>query len=94
MQGLEPFFTALGAALLQFLWQGVAIALLAWIALVTVPRTDSTARHAIGLGALLASLCVFAGTFVLALVEARAAVGAAAGLSLEELPLATQPAGA
>ncbi|MFT5289074.1 MAG: beta-lactamase regulating signal transducer with metallopeptidase domain [Planctomycetota bacterium] len=63
----ELICTALGNAVLQFLWQGALIALLVGAILKTVSRTDSATRHAIGLSALILCLLAFTGSFILAL---------------------------
>ncbi|MFT5052920.1 MAG: beta-lactamase regulating signal transducer with metallopeptidase domain, partial [Chlamydiales bacterium] len=81
MQSIEPLLSALGQSVLQFLWQGTVIALLAGLALATVSRADSGMRHTIGLGALLLSLVAFGSTLVSTFVAELALNGPAAGSS-------------
>jgi len=72
---IDPLLSALGHAVLQFLWQGTVIAVMAGFALAAVSRTDSSLRHTIGLGALVLSLIAFGSTFLSAFIAGLASSG-------------------
>lgn len=53
---------AVAVALLHFLWQGLLIGALAWLAMRLAPASDARTRHRIALWSLAAMLIVFLGT--------------------------------
>lgn len=89
MQTLIPLLEWLGTALLHFAWQGAVIALVAFLALASVPRTDSSARHAIGFWALCLSLLSFFSTLGYVVLQDRVVSSAdvARALAPVEMPL-------
>lgn len=93
MMGLDPSLgvlaTALGSAVLHFLWQGAAIGVIAAIVLVLVDNSRASARYAISCIALASCAAIFLATFTYALVPAGAA-----GTTIGPLPADFAPAGA
>ena len=81
--------TALGSAVLHFLWQGAAIGVIAAIVLVLVDNSRASARYAISCVALASCAVIFLATFAYALVPAGAA-----GTTIGPLPADFAPAGA
>ena len=71
---LSSVWSALGYAVLQFLWQGAVVGLLAGAVLRLLRRGTSDARHAVAALALVLCLAAFATTFVLALADAAGPV--------------------
>ena len=69
---LSEFFNteiwnALGYSILHFLWQGIAIGLFAFLILQWNVKSNATTRHSIACAALLVSIAVFIGTFIISL---------------------------
>lgn len=81
--------TALGSAVLHFLWQGAAIGVIAAIVLVLVDNSRASARYTISCIALASCAAIFLATFAYALVPAGAA-----GTTIGPLPADFAPAGA
>ena len=80
---LAWFWTALGSAVVSFLWQGVCVGALTALLLRCLRQAGPRARYATGMGALVVSLLLFLGTFVGALVgsASTAVVDLDAGLA-------------
>lgn len=80
--------TALGSAVLHFLWQGAAIGVIAAIVLVLVDNSKASARYTISCIALASCAVIFLATFAYALVPAGAA-----GTTIGPLPADFAPSG-
>ena len=79
---LSAAWTALGTAVVQFLWQGTAVGLAAWALLGLLRERSSAARYTVCCGALLTCLIVFAWT----LLSATRSAGAFDASALGALP--------
>lgn len=100
MMGLDlsvsALATALGSAVLHFLWQGAAIGVLAALTLTLVDTSKASTRHLISCVALAACALVFLATLGYALVPASIAGDATVPLHTHLTPetlLATSPEG-
>jgi len=84
----EPLTTALGWALLHFLWQGALIALVLAVANASLPRASTSTRYALACGAMALMVLAVAGTFTwlrfTAPLEPAAAAGGLATPATEE----------
>lgn len=89
-----PWAQALGWSLLHFLWQGLALGLLAWVMLALLRGASARTRYAVACGLLLLMAAAPAATFLHLLPAQRAATAAAnlatAGPLAAAVPPATQ----
>lgn len=100
MMGLDlsvsALATALGSAVLHFLWQGAAIGVLAALTLALIDKSKVSTRYWLSCVALAACALAFLATLGYALVPASIASGATLPLSTDPTPetlLATSPEG-
>ncbi len=73
-------WSALGAAVLHFLWQGALVGCVTAGILIFIRRTSSSARYAVALGGLLVGFLLFSGTFLHYLFESSTAALPSAGV--------------
>ena len=79
---------AVAAALLHFLWQGLLLGALAWLAMRLAPESDARTRHRIALWSLAAMLIVFLGTIRQQFIHGQSMPLEAALSVLPTVPLA------
>ena len=79
---------AVAAALLHFLWQGLLLGALAWLAMRLAPESDARTRHRIALWSLAAMLIVFLGTIRQQFIHGQSMTLEAALSVLPTVPLA------
>jgi|GEM_PF-1504185 len=84
---LSAVATALGSAVLHFLWQGAAIGVLAAVVLALIDRSRASARYATSCLALASCALIFLATFASALIPTGVA-----GTTIPPLPTDVTPA--